>query len=152
MTTVRLEGFKGLEKELENLEKLSTRKAVARRAAKKAMQPMADLARSLAPDDPTTPPVDLKTSIVVSSQVRVGRSFRKLREGPTNIEIYMGPTSEGYPQAITQEFGTVHHAPQPYMRPAWEQDQKAMLDRLGEIMWIEVKKSVARANKKAARG
>ena len=150
--TVKLDGLKDLEAELAKLSKAAG-KAALRRAGIKAMQPMAELARSLAPDDPSTPPIDLKTSIAVSSRVKVGRSrslLREVREGKASVNVYMGPTKEGYPQAIMQEFGTIHHGPQSYMRPAWDAEKRGVLSRLKALLWDEVGKSVARAERRRA--
>lgn len=62
--TVSVEGFKELEKELERLGGIAAKKAVARSALRKAMQPVHKMAVQLAPDDPRTgPPYDLKKSI-----------------------------------------------------------------------------------------
>ena len=85
-----------------------------------ALQPMAETARFLAPDDPSTgPPYDLKSSITVSTSKRGVKSFEKL----ASARAFMGPTRFGYPQAIMQEFGTVHHVATPYMRPAFDSDK-----------------------------
>lgn len=147
---VTVTGLKDVELQLQRLSRAAS-KGVGRRAAIKAMKPMADLAASLAPDDPTTPPLDLHTSIEVSSSSKPGRAFARLFEGPTQVNVFMGPTSAGYPQAVMQEFGTVKMQAHPYMRPAWDQDRFAMLERLKDNLWIEVQKSIARAERKAAR-
>ena len=149
--TVEVTGLRDLEARLSELSRASG-KAALRRAGIKSMQPMAEIARALAPDDPATPPPDdLKSSIAVSSKMKAGRSSRRAAEGRSSVNVYMGPTKSGYPQAIMQEFGTIHHAPQPYMRPAWDQDHGAMLERLKSEMWAEVLKTIRRAEKRAAR-
>lgn len=85
-----------------------------------SLQPMAETARFLAPDDPTTsPPYDLKSSITVSTKKRGAKAFERL----SAARAYMGPTRFGYPQAMMQEFGTVHHVATPYMRPAFDNDK-----------------------------
>lgn len=147
---VSVSGLREIEKQMENLSRAAS-KGAARRAAVQAMQPMADLAKSLAPDDPVTGAPDLHRSIAVSSSSKPGRSIKRLFEGPMQVNVFMGPTREGYPQAMFQEFGTIKHAAQPYMRPAWDQDKMAMLDRLKEALADQVTKAVARADRRAAR-
>lgn len=85
-----------------------------------SLQPMAETARYLAPDDPRTgPPWDLKSSITVSTKRRGVKAYEKL----TAATAYMGPTRHGYPQAVFQEFGTVNMVATPYMRPAFDADK-----------------------------
>lgn len=86
------------------------------------------------------------------------RSANEADGGPPFLELFMGPTQPTGPGArdlaikrIAQEFGTRHHAAQPYMRPAWDQDRAAMLERLKVTLWAEVQKTVARAQARAAR-
>jgi len=151
VTTVTLSGFKELEAALEQMSK-AVGKGVLRRAGIKALRPVAKVASGMAPDDPaTSAPKDLKTSIAVSSKVKVGRSVLRLTEGKSAVEVYMGPTKDGYPQAILQEFGTIHHPPQAYMRPAWDSGKGKVLDDLKRELWSEVEKAAARAAKKAAK-
>ena len=147
---IKVTGLKEIEAQMKNLTRAAS-KGAARRAAVSAMQPMAKLAASLAPDDPRTGAPDLHRSIEVSSSSKPGRSVAKLFEGPTQVNVFMGPTSGGYPQAIFQEFGTYKEPAQPYMRPAWDQDKMALLDRLKDNLWSEVQKAVGRAARKAAR-
>jgi HK97 gp10 family phage protein len=146
--TVKLEGFDGFERNLAQLERLATRKAVARRALKKAAEPMADLAQSLAPRGDTN---TLAPSIMVSNKLskRQSAQHRKMFVNDrAAVEMFVGagPLSSAH----TQEFGTVHHAPQPFMRPAWDRDHKALLQRLGEIMAVEIEKAITRASRRTS--
>lgn len=177
--TVRVDGLKDLEKQLERLSRASA-KGVARRAAVKAMKPMAAIAKSLAPRDTG----ELAMSIEVSAKAtgagaRVGKAefaavmrgggskadavaaMRAARaESPSlsaapDIELFMGPTQGATKREaikrIAQEFGTYKMAAHPYMRPAWDQDKGAMLERLKQNLWDEVQKAISRADKRAAR-
>lgn len=151
--TVKFEGGKELERELQRLASPTARKASGRRALKKAAQPLADLMRSLAPDDPATSGDDLRASIAVSTKLspRQRKSHRRMfRNDKASVEMFVG--AGPLPQAHLQEFGTVHHAPQPFARPAWDRDRQAMLRRLSDELWKDIKKAVARAERKAARG
>ena len=149
MTTVRIEGFKELEAELEKLARPAARKASARRALRKAAEPMAALAQSLAPRGETgtlAPSVSIGTRLSKRQQGLHRRMFRNDRAA---VEMFVG--AGPLASAHTQEFGTIHHAPQPFLRPAWDQDQRAMLDRLKSELWDDIQRTVARAERRAAR-
>ena len=148
--TMRLEGFEGFERNLANLERLATRRAVARRALIKAAKPMAEIAQGMAPVGDTN---TLAPSIMVGTRLskRQASLHRKMfRNDRAAVEVFIGagPLSSAH----TQEFGTVHHAPQPFMRPAWDRDHKALLQRLGELMAKEIDKAITRQARRAARG
>ncbi|WP_292229504.1 HK97-gp10 family putative phage morphogenesis protein [Brevundimonas sp.] len=136
---VRVEGLRDLERAMSEL-KVATAKNVARRSFKQALEPMAETARALAPEQSRA----LISTVQVSTRNPKGR-FRK--ESP--IEVHMGPGRN--PQAVQQEFGNLNHSPQPYMRPAWEQEKKGALDATARILAEEVQKAAKRAARKAAR-
>jgi hypothetical protein len=152
MTTIRLEGFAELERTLQQLGREVTQKASLRRAARVAMQPMAEIARALAPDDPATGAPDLASSIAVSTKLspRQQRQHRRMfRNDRAAVEMFMGPGPD--PAAWNQEFGNVNHGPQAFMRPAWDQDHLAMLDRLGVAIREDIDRTLARQARRAAR-
>lgn len=94
-----------------------------------ALEPIRDTARALAPDDPLTgPPWNLNTSIEVGTRQRSGRAKHDRALGQYDARAYVGPTKYGYPQAIFEEFGTVHAPAWPYMRPAWDAHKQAALE------------------------
>ena len=66
----------------------------------------------------------------------------------------MGPAGPGGnvpPQGIQQEFGNRNHGPQPFMRPAWDGGQDALLEGIKDDLWAEIERAAARQAKKAAR-
>lgn len=177
--TVKLEGFKELEAQLERLTK-ATGKAALRRAGMSALEPTARLARSLAPEDTG----ELIESIDVSAKatgaganigkaefsavLRSGgsreaavsalRGARRAAKGSgeiPHIELFMGPekaaTKDEAIKAWAQEFGTSTMAATPYMRPAWDQDKGAMLERLKKDLWFEVSAAVVKAQARQAK-
>ena len=149
---VKLEGFKELEKELARIDKATTAKAALRRSLKKSAQPMADLMVSLAPDDPETAGDDLKSSIAVGTKLskKQGSAHRKMfRNDKAAVEMFVGPGVD--PAAWNQEFGNINHGPQPFVRPAWDRDHRALVDRLGRLLWDDIQKTVARAERRAAK-
>ena len=177
--TIKVEGLKELEAQLERLSKAAG-KAALRRAGVKAMQPMAEIARGLAPRDTG----DLAGSIAVGAKAvdggadigkrefgavmraggSVGEARAALRDARRSatasgnlsaVELYMGPTKPATKReavkAIVNEFGSYKMAPQPFMRPAWDQDREALLERVKAEMWTEIQKAIVRAEKRAAR-
>ncbi len=149
MTTVKLTGFKELERELENLSKAAG-KGVLRRSLKKAAQPIADTANAIAPVGDTSEP-GLSESVVYSTRLnrrQTGLHRKMFRDDRAAVEGFVGTND---PAGVQQEFGNINHGPQPFMRPAWDQEALPTLDRLGDNLWTELQKSIARAERKAAR-
>lgn len=150
--TIRVDGFKELDAALQEM-KTATARGTVRRAMMKAFQPMADEASRLAPDDPRTPAPDLHRTIKVGDALKAGRSMfvKGFGFNDGQVTVWMGPTREGYPQAIMQEFGTVNQPAKPYMRPAWDAGKDRLLEDLASGLKIEIDKTAARAARKAAR-
>lgn len=145
--TVKTEGLAELEQELDRLSKAAG-KGVLRRSLKKAAEPMAALANSYAPVGETG---EYSQSFVYSTKLNKRQSglHRKMfRNDRAAVEGFVGTND---PAGVQQEFGNIHHGPQPALRPAWDQDQRAMLDRLSDNLWTELEKSIKRAERKAAR-
>src|SRR5262249_28617023 len=131
-TELTLEGFSELNKMLDGLTKVQYAHGMSP-VLEKALSPMCLVAVSLAPDDPHTgAPWDLKSSIIVSTKQRSGRARHNRPLGQYEARAYMGPTGFGYPQALMMEFGTIHDAAQPYMRPAWESEKAGALKIIQE--------------------
>jgi HK97 gp10 family phage protein len=150
--TVRTEGFAELERALQELGREATQKASLRRAARKAIQPVADMARTLAPDDPETGGNDLRSSIGVGtrlSQRQASLHRRMFRDERAAVEVFAG--AGPLPQAHLQEFGTRHHAAQPFLRPAWDAEGRRTLDRLATELWADIQRTAARQARRAAR-
>jgi len=160
---VKIEGLAELDAMLAELGK-ATGKNVLRRVAKKRLEPIAAAMRAKAPDDPATTGRDLKRSIVVSEklskrQAALARSAagggpRMTADGwrsdaKNSITMYAGPGP--LPHAHMQEFGTVHHGAQPFVRPAWDGQKNGLLPGLAADMKQEIGKAIARKAKRAAR-
>src|SRR5688572_2776800 len=120
--------------------------------------PVADTARALAPDDPETGGYDLRNSIAVSTKLSARQrkaKRRAIKSGDAEksfAEIYAG--AGPLPQAHLQEFGTVNHPPQPFLRPAWDQHKGGVLETIKRDlggMIIAAAKRVAARRAKAGR-
>lgn len=147
--SMKLEGFAELERELDRIGKVTAQKASLRRALRKSAQPLADLAQQKAPRGDTE---TLAPSISVSTKLskrQASKHRRMFKDDRAAVEMFVGagPLSSAH----TQEFGTIHHPAQPFLRPAWDEDKKALLDRLKAEIWADIQKTLARAARKAAR-
>ncbi|MFQ6777574.1 HK97-gp10 family putative phage morphogenesis protein [Cereibacter sphaeroides] len=146
--TVSVTGLRELEAQLAKLSK-ATGKAALRRALKTAAQPLADLAQSKAPVGDTR---TLAPSITVGTRLserQAKRHRRMFRDDRASVEMFVG--AGPLPSAHNQEFGNIHMAAQPFLRPAWDQDREALLERLRADLWQQVSKAIVRAEKRAAR-
>lgn len=127
-----IKGFKELYKLIDHLPEV-VKKIELEPLLVEALEPMAEYARVMAPDDPATPPpYDLKTSIIVSTRQRTGRAKFDRALGKYDARAYMGPNKYGYPQAVMQEFGTMYHVAQPYMRPAYDSQKHVAVRIIGD--------------------
>ena len=147
-TTFKIEGLKELEAAFLQLENVNQRRASARRALKKAAQPMAEEATRLAPRAFGTLAESIVVSTVLSKRQRA--LHRKMfRDDKAAVEMFVGagPLSSAH----NQEFGNQHNPPQPFMRPAFEGNAVGMLETLKVELWADLQKTVARAERKAAR-
>lgn len=155
--SMRLQGAKELDKVLTGL-KATTARGITRRATARALEPVAELARSLAPRDEGK----LAAHIGVSSKL-TKRQARAMR-GQTGKDVqymYVGPQ---WASAHLVEFGTGPRfkkngqfvgimPPQPFMRPAWDAKREEVLDRLTDDIREEIDKTLARlANRRAKAG
>jgi HK97 gp10 family phage protein len=150
---MKLEGFAELDEALAELEKMATQKAVLRRALKKAAQPTADKASGMAPVLTGA----LAGSVTVSTKLdkrQAGLHRKMFRDDRAAVEMFVGPSytlGAGGRHGHLLEFGTYKMAAQPFMRPAWDSDKMALLDRLKVELRAEIDRTVARAARRAAR-
>ncbi len=143
--TVKLSGFRELDRALGQLPK-ATAKNVLRRVLKKAAQPVDDAASAAAPVNTGV----LERSVITGSQLT--RSQRRGAVLPTSnyyAEIHIG-TSLG--RGMFQEFGTFKDAAQPWFRPAWEANKDAALTVIKVELGAEIEKAAKRDAKKLAKG
>lgn len=150
VVTIQLQGFRELEQALAELGNSRLRKASARRALLKAAQPLADRANLLAPDDPTDGFDHIRVAVGTRLSRRQARQHRRMfRDDRAAVEVFVGAIP--HPASWNQEFGNINHGPQSFMRPAWEQDKMAMLERIKADLAADIQRTVARAARRAAR-
>lgn len=170
-STVKIEGLKDVDANLGLLSK-ATGRNVLMRVLTRAGQPIAERASELAPDDPDTGSPDLHTSIVVSPSLRnptgkaeyaavlseggtKAEAVQALRDarragGASFAEMFVGPTADQH-HAHLQEFGTQHHAPQAFLRPAFDEKGPEALNIIKDELAGEVDKAVSRMRKRQAK-
>lgn len=154
---ITIDGLRELDAALGEFTK-ATARGVLRRVGIKALTPVADRMRDMAPDDPDTQGNDLRSYIGVGTKLSPRQAKAKRSEkraGETSfVEVYAG--AGPLPQAHLQEFGTAHHGPQPFARPAWDEGKDGVLDTVKTELGMEIDKTAkrlaARAARKAARG
>lgn len=115
----RKTGFQQLDGKMAGMKRLSG-DDVAIRALTAAGQPIAEAARA----NVRVASGRLRDSIIVGTQLSPSQAAAATDDGKPHV--YVGPGS--LVEAITEEFGTVHEGPHPFLRPAWEAGQGGALD------------------------
>jgi HK97 gp10 family phage protein len=181
MTTIKLEGFRELEAELAKLSKAAGKGVLRRAGIEAMAPMAALAAQRAPVDEGNLQSSIRVSAKAKGAGADIGKSefgavlqgggtraqataaLRDARRaandgaGVPSIEIFMGPAQPARGKkraaikAIVMEFGSFKDTPQPYMRPAWDQDHRAMLERLKGELWSELAKAIARAERKAAR-
>lgn len=152
---LKIEGAGDIERALGQLAR-GTAKGVGRRAMKKALKPVADMAEA-------TSPFTVKvTSKLAKSQYRSAAGDR----GRSKVVLYVGPVRPDgsvLPHGHLYEFGTAPRfhrksgksvgamPARPFMRPAWDANRAQVLATLKRELWTEIEKTMERARRKAAR-
>jgi HK97 gp10 family phage protein len=138
--TVKVEGLRELDAALAEFPQ-STGKNILRRTGRYALEPFDKAWRQKAPH--------LTGALEESGSVgsKLTRRQRKAVERENSVEVFAGPGP--HPQATLQEFGTEHHPPQPFARPAFDETKDEVLDRVKDGLAAEIEKARKRAAKKA---
>ncbi len=148
---VSVEGLRELDRALGELPKATAKNAL-RRTLTSAAKPLVDHAARIAPDRPGKPRNDLQQSITVSTRLNKQQRRETRGESKSFAEVYVGPdVSVPNAHGHWQEFGTVDHGPQPFMRPAWQAEQGAVLEKIKTELGDEIMKAAQRVAKRAAR-
>lgn len=140
--SVRIEGLAELDAKLGELP-AAAGKGVLRRVGRDALQPFDDAWRAKAPHFSGK----LSESGGVGSKLT--RSQRQAHERESSVEVFAGPGDK--PQAWQQEVGNVHHAAQPFVRPAWDETKDQALGIVKAALGTEITKAATRVAKKAAK-
>lgn len=125
MITLQFDGGIELQRALDTLSSRISRQ-LKRDALAEAAEPMRKRMAQLAPFKAGKP--DLRDAMVVSA----------VRGTDVNESaVAVGPTKAGFYGSF-QEFGTKHHAAQPFARPAFDAEAEPALRVLADAMWREL--------------
>lgn len=108
--------------------------AVILEGLKAAGEPMRARMAQLAPREPGAP--DLAENIGMS-QVK---KFEGVATHEDEVALAIGPT-KGFFYGYFQEFGTVHHSAQPFMRPSFDSEHQKALAKIGQELWAVLKRN-----------
>jgi HK97 gp10 family phage protein len=140
---VAFRGWRELDRALGELPK-ATAKNVLRRTSKAALEPMANQAAALAPQQSG------RLSFSISVSERGTRRAEWLRaKARFSFVMAMGPAggTGALQYAAFKEFGTIKMSPEPFMRPAWDGGKVQML----EFVKVELGNQIDAAARRLAR-
>lgn len=160
---VKVSGFKELDKVLGQLPKATGKKTLERVLLRSAA-PMQETAEGLAARrDPGASVRTFKVKGGAKKVRRVGtlehltqigtrltknQARMKRKEGKDFAEVYVGTRDK---IGLLIEEGTKDAAPQPFMRPAWDQHKQEALTSIQQDMGEEIMATAARAARRGAR-
>lgn len=140
--TIKVEGLRELGERMRGLSADVNRK-IARATTNAGAQVIKKIAQRLAPVSPpevspNIPPGNLKKNIIV----RYKRKSRLTSEHVVTVR-HKGPKviGEPYRVGVFQEYGTVHHGPQPFMRPALDQGKGQAIEAMRKRMKDRIDKA-----------
>src|SRR5690554_6907635 len=130
--SMKVDGLADLNATFSTMSKGMARGALTRIAVNALKEEFVPVAQRLAPDDPATQGNDLKASIVAGPASKLNARQKKLNRRRDDKSLGEGFAGTADPAGVPQEFGTVNHGPQAFMRPAWSQTQKPILAHVGK--------------------
>ena len=143
--SIKVEGLAELEQSLLDLaEEFSTRNAknVLRKALRDAGQIIADAGEQNAPRRTGR----LQESYSVSA--KLSRRQKTLHRKESPIEVFVGPFPHA--RSVQTEFGNVHQAAHPHLRPAWDANVHRSLDIIVAQTKVRLEQTRARLVKRQA--
>jgi len=143
MVSMKVEGFRALEREMLKLSRAGA-KASARRILKKAG------GITLAAALPRVPELSgaLKESYGVGTRLTPAQKKATRRSSKNQVEVYIGASD---PAAVQTEFGNDHQAAEPHLRPAWDGTRHRVLEFIKDELWADVQKAIGRQARRAAK-
>jgi HK97 gp10 family phage protein len=131
----RVEGMEELEAKLSELMDMHRADSAARativKAAKAAMQPVADQVKATAPYDPSPrtekSPIHLRDTVRLDARIPTKRDLQSIYVNPTDAAIAVVSVKRSA-VSLAQEFGTKKIPAQPFLRRAIEQNAESVVD------------------------
>lgn len=147
--SMRVDGLAELNATLGELSKGLARGALTRIAVKALDEEFVPVARSLAPDDPSTDN-DLGESIIAGPASKLNARQKRANRKREDRSLGEGFAGTNDPAGTQQEFGNINHGPQAFMRPALQQTQGKIIENVGKNAWPEIERTALRAAKRRA--
>lgn len=139
MISVKITGASDLAKRLQQLPQ-----AVSRQVQLTALKDGAEVIRAraaqLAPRS-TGPGPHLADNIVIGT-ISAARLERQDRGNETIVEVGPSLKPNDLFYGYFQEYGTIHHPAQPFMRPAFDTGAPNALNRILSAMWTAIRKAL----------
>ena len=120
-------GLDELMKKLDQLPSLVSAKNAIARALRKGAEPIRVRAEELAPRD--------------EDQLAESMMITVTEQSATGAIAKIGPSRKGF-HGHFQEFGTADHAAQPFLRPAFDEQQEEALRIVGENLAAEIERAM----------
>jgi hypothetical protein len=154
---LKIEGAEDLEAALRALGSSRAIKAALKPALLLAGEPVAKVARALAPRKSGDMAEGVDVSTTLSRRQRHDRGWGG---DNTTAFVYIGASPVG--PAVLEEFGTTQRhwksgkstgstRARPFMRPAWEQGKDRVLVDFGRYLWVTIEKEAKRIATKQAK-
>jgi HK97 gp10 family phage protein len=138
----RVEWLVGSDKALSEVGSKATQKNVLRRTLLKAAKGIDDAASSLAPVETGK----LQISVITGTKLTRRQKSSAYKAGKLGVvEVHVGTALS---RGLFQEFGTYKMPPQPFMRPAWDNEKNRSLETIKTELWVEIEKAAKRAARK----
>lgn len=149
MVSVRFEGGKELQTALNRLPKTLS-KSVLRNAAKEALIPVLKEAETLSEANVKRRTGRFISSWLIGTKLKRSQAREARKSGKTSgVTVYVGSSD---PTAHLKEWGWIHHAATPVLRPAWDAKKEEVLHIFGGLVWKQLAKAAQRLAKKAEKG
>ena len=120
----------------------ATGKRVIARALQDAAAPVIEAAR----DNVAVASGRLRDSLAITT--KLSKRQRAKHRKQSEAEVFAGTAA--LPHAHLIEFGTKHHGPQPFMRPAWDANKEKVLEHIKGQLEQRIMVAVERAKRRAA--
>jgi HK97 gp10 family phage protein len=140
--TFKVEGLAQCEEALAALPAATT-KNVLKRALMKAAEPVVTTAAAIVRKRTGR----LGKSVTVST--KLSRRQKRQTQKTSDVEVYVG--AGPLPHAHIEEFGSIHEAPHPFLRPAIDANGTRVMNSFRDDLKAEIDKAMARQARKAAR-
>lgn len=130
-TSVQIKGLREIRDNLYRLPK-AVREGVVYGILEEHAKPIAEAAAGMAP---------VRTGRL-SDSIRVSRTADGYKRERGVFSVFIGPGPEMSPRGFWQEFGTINHGPQPFMRPAWDGASGELAQSIADAFWQEIEKEL----------